>query len=169
MLRVALCDEGATRCATICGALAIDHAPTAPLCSRLRGLADRQLFEALPLADGERSALFKRAGKGSWRQVEAAANVHFFYVNVGAEIARVEVPAWVAADRAALDLVHTAVVDQCRRGDGYPPVLAEAHEQAVLGGGDRERFEALLAAALARLGVERQPSAKAISKRRPGL
>ena len=74
--------------------------------------------------------------------------VHFFYVNVEEEIARVEVPGWVAADRALLDLTHTLVMDNARRGGGYPVVLQEAHEQAVVTGADREAFQNMVERAL---------------------
>ena len=168
-LRVVLCDRPLDDCRRLCNTARLDRDPAAPACSRLRGLTDRQLFEALPLPAGARSASFRRAGKGAWGQVEPAASVRFCYVNTGAEIARIELPDWVAEDPSALDLVHAAVVDQCRRGDGYPPVLTEAHEQAVVLHHDREALDQLLAAELARLGLTPRPSEKATSKRRRAL
>ena len=42
---------------------------------------------------------------------------------------------------AQLDLVHGVVYDQCRRGRGYPSVLQEAHEQAVINAGERRAIE----------------------------
>ena len=64
----------------------------------------------------------------------------FFYLNIGEEICRVEVPSWVAENENLLNLVHTLVVDQCRLGRGYPVGLMEAHEQAVVTGSDRQIF-----------------------------
>ena len=168
-LRGLICEEDEAGCARWCNTPRIE-AEAGPLCARLRGLTDRCLFDALPLPDGARSALFRRSVKESWQQIEAARGVHFFYVNVGPEIGRVEVPEWVAHDPSALDLVHATVVDQARRGDGYPSVLTEAHEQAVLRPGDREALDALLAVELLDEGLSVPlASEKALSKRRRAL
>lgn len=70
----------------------------------------------------------------------AASAPYFFYLNVGQEIARVEIPAWIALDHALTDTVASIVLDQALKGRGYPVVLAEAHEQAVVKGPDREFF-----------------------------
>ena len=48
-------------------------------------------------------------------------HIQFFCLNVGAEIARIEAPQWVMAGPAEIDLVHSAVFDQCRRSSQYPP------------------------------------------------
>ena len=34
-------------------------------------------------------------------------------------------------------LTHSLIVEQCRKGQGYPVVISEVHEQAVLSGRDR--------------------------------
>ena len=106
-------------------------------CRAISGVLDRELFAGL-LAIGERSGLFispSRIQKRYGRQL-----VHFFYLRVDGEIARVEVPRWVVEDRTWLELVHSVVVDQCRRGQGYPVALSEAHEKAVVTGVDRDTF-----------------------------
>ena len=41
--------------------------------------------------------------------------VAFYYVNVGTEMARVEVPAWVAQDETLLGLSHALILDQQSR------------------------------------------------------
>jgi NurA-like 5'-3' nuclease len=100
------------------------------------------------------------------RHYGAEAAIEFVYLNVGDEVARVEVPAWVGDNPALLDLVHATVVDGCARGWGYPPALSEAHEQAVIRGSEREAF---LRMAMEALNVEGQPamvSAKGLSKNR---
>jgi len=68
----------------------------------------------------------------------------FFYVNTGSEVGRVEIPMWVAQDDELLNLAHTTIVDQCRKGRGYPVVLSESHEQAVVRGADRDVFYSFL-------------------------
>ena len=65
-------------------------------CDAVHGFTDRELY-ADSLAPGERSALF--ASRASVvRDHYGPHAVRFFYVNVGEEIARIEVPAWVADD-----------------------------------------------------------------------
>ena len=65
---------------------------------------------------------------------------HFFYLNNGFEIVRIEVPAWMANQQLWIDRLSTLVIDQAIKGRGYPVVLAEAHEQAVIKAADREFF-----------------------------
>ena len=89
----------------------------------------------------------------------------FFYLNVGSEIARVEVPPWTADDPMQLDLVQAVVLDQCQKGLGYPNVLARAHEQALVSGQDRLAFEYLRDAMQTREGVPPRASEKLHSKR----
>lgn len=94
---------------------------------------------------------------------------HFFYINVGAEIGRVEIPAWIAQDPELIDLVAAIVMDQSHKGNGYPVVLAEAHEQAVIKGPDRDFFYHLIA----KVGIDNKHrlirSQKSIKKRGIGI
>lgn len=80
---------------------------------------------------------------------------YFFYLHVGHEIARIEIPAWIAESEPLVDLVASMIIDQCKKGDGYPVALAEAHEQAVVKGPDREFFYHLVR----RVGIEYQQQA----------
>ena len=93
-------------------------------------------------------------------------DIHFFYVHAGEEIGRVEVPSWVADDQALLELTHSMVVDQCRRGPGYPVALMEADEQAVVSGSDRQNFTRLVDQALYSQKMPVYTSQKNESKRR---
>ena len=94
---------------------------------------------------------------------------YFFYLNVGHEIARIEIPAWIARDLASVDLIIRLILDQVDKGDGYPICLAEAHEQAVIKGPDRDFFYQLIA----KLGFRHQrsfiPSRKSLRKRAIGI
>jgi hypothetical protein len=90
--------------------------------------------------------------------------VHFFLLNMGDELARVEVPEWVARDRTRLDLVHATLVDQCAKGLGYPAVLARADDRAVISLNDRTVLEMLVRQELARRGIAARPSAKLVRK-----
>jgi len=91
--------------------------------------------------------------------------IYFFYLRLDDEVARVEVPRWVAEKRELLDLVHALVLDQCRRGHGYPVALMEAHEKAVVTAADRERFWQLMELALAEERLDVRTSGKRRSKR----
>ena len=91
--------------------------------------------------------------------------VRFFYVNTGDEIARVEMPKWVAEDESSVSLVHSLVADQCRLGSGYPACLMEAHEQAVISTSDRSYFLNLLEEVLEGQNMRFYTSRKDHSKR----
>lgn len=132
-------------------------------CDRVAGVQDREIFFNL-LAPGERSALFTSQSKivrdhygGHW--------VYFFYIRVDDEIARVELPQWAARDETLLNLTHVLVLDQCRRGQGYPVALSEAHEQAVVTAADKETFWLLVEASLVDEHLPSPTSAKSFSKR----
>jgi hypothetical protein len=65
---------------------------------------------------------------------------HFFYINLGQEVARVEFPAWMAREATLINALASCIKDQAEKGGGYPVCLAEAHEQAVIKSGDRDFF-----------------------------
>lgn len=131
-------------------------------CEQVAGLRDRDVFDEV-LPAGERSALF--VSTSSILKEYGPHEVRFYYVNVDEEIARVEVPKWVADDPALLDLTHGLILDQCRRGHGYPVALSEAHEHAVVTGADRENFWALVESCLADEKLPTPNSAKSFSKK----
>ncbi|MBN1139618.1 MAG: DNA double-strand break repair nuclease NurA, partial [Anaerolineae bacterium] len=95
-----------------------------------RGLTDRALFRRI-LEPGQRSALFARGTATNERYRAEGHRIWFFYLNTGADVARVELPEWLASRAQALSLVHAALYDQCRFNNGYPYVLTRADEQAV--------------------------------------
>ncbi len=94
---------------------------------------------------------------------------YFFYIHVGTEIGRVEIPAWIAQDENLVMQVAQVIVDQSIKGQGYPVAIAEAHEQAVVKGPDREFFYHVLQ----KMGMERsyRPiiSKKSLKKRGMGI
>ncbi len=164
-LRVGICPDPHVVCAR-CQTL---RDKGLPACAFLVPLEDRRLLHTW-LGDGERTGL--------WRSLQPvvrkfypspAQDILFFYVNVGDEIGRIEAPRWVAEDPALLDRIHALVVDQCRRGDGFPPALVEAHEQAVISMGDRQLVERMLEEALAQQQVLVTRSRKDHSKRQRGV
>ena len=75
-------------------------------------------------------------------------------------------------DPDMLARVHSSVYDQCQRSGQYPPyppVLIEAHEQAVITTADRQVVSELVEQALAAQGIYYQRSAKDQSKRGRGV
>lgn len=136
----------------------------------LAGLLDRHVFASV-LARGERSAVFGSMSRIQ-RQYPEGNEICYFYLHVPvndheSEIARVEIPAWVADDRPLVDLVHAVVMSECRKGEGYPLVLSEAHERAVIRAPERDAFQRLLGRTLRRAGLSSPHSQKRRSKQRP--
>jgi len=127
------------------------------------GLTDRDLFARL-LRPGQRSAVFGSTSSIVQKHY-GEHQVCFFYLHAGQELARVELPQWVADDESMMGLAHTLTLDQSRRGMGYPVSLQEAHEQAVLSGADRQQFWSLVQASLDEEALPSATSAKAFSKR----
>ncbi len=132
-------------------------------CDAIAGVRDRELLAGV-LAPGERSALFVNQSSVV-RQRYGEHAVHFFYLNVDDEIARIEIPQWVARDENLLNLTHGLILDQCRRGQGYPVALSEAHEQAVVTGADRENFWQLVESSLVDEKMPTLTSAKSFAKK----
>ncbi len=132
-------------------------------CETVAGVLDRELFSRV-LKPGERSALF--ISQSSVVKKHYGENqVNFFYLRLDDEVARVEIPQWVAQDERLLNLTHTLIIDQCKRGHGYPVALSEAHEQAVITGIDREDFWQLVEALQSEEHLPELTSAKSYSKR----
>jgi hypothetical protein len=156
VLRVAICPHQPPDCDRNC------PPGRARDCERLGGVRDRDLFSNL-LDDGERSALFISPSKIVKRYGEH--RVYFFYLRADDEVARLEVPQWVAENNELLNLTHALVLDQCRRGHGYPVALSEAHEQAVVTGADRENFWELVESTMTAEKLPTTGSAKSLSKR----
>jgi hypothetical protein len=157
-LRLALCPHDLADCDKYCGQINIGKRP----CDQVAGVQDRDLFTNL-LGEGERSALFTSQSK-IVRENYGPHTVHFFYLKLEDEIARVEIPAWVAQDAAKLGLTHSLILDQCKRGQGYPVALSEAHEQAVVTGADRQNFQQLVEMLMADEQMSSSTSAKSRSK-----
>jgi hypothetical protein len=124
----------------------------------LRGLNDADLL-GRGLERWERSGLF-RVRSNVHDPYYGVHRVYFFLLSTGDEIARIEIPEWVARDRAQLGVLHATLVDQCLKGFGYPAVLARADDRAVISLGDRSVLDTLVQQELARRGVVARPSAK---------
>jgi len=157
VLRVALCPHDPANCDRYCATNEKRD------CDMVAGVQDRELFLNL-LAQGERSAVFI-SQSSIVRKYYGGHQVYFFYLRLDDEVARVEITRWVAVDEGLLNLVHSLVLDQCQRGQGYPVALSEAHEKAVVTGADRENFWQLVDSSLVEEHLPSLTSAKSQSKR----
>jgi hypothetical protein len=138
----------------------------------LRSVTDRWLYYYLPA--GHRSAVFELQSSSRLHYTGILA-LHFFYLNVGESshpsLVRVEFPGWVAQDSSKLDLLHTALLQQCQVMGvrPYPYILHRAHEIAVVKLEEKKQVEALLDMEIRRAGGEvENPSNKQSSKDLPG-
>jgi hypothetical protein len=136
-----------------------------------RHVNDGLLFSFLK--PGQRSALFVNASPANLDRYQPRGHtIYFFYLNAGRpgkdSLLRVEVPEWVAQDRALLDLVHAALLEQCRVSDGFPYVLMRAHELAVVTVAERREFDQMVIGSLIRRGLSPGLSQKAQGKQWTG-
>ncbi|MES2463762.1 MAG: DNA double-strand break repair nuclease NurA [Armatimonadota bacterium] len=167
-LRITLCPQEIVNCERC------PYPKDAKPCAPIRRASDAALFARL-LGPGERSAVFTSSGqKTGFSHILPMAYgpshwIAFFYLNVGAEIVRIEIPAWAAERPDMVDLVHAVCLDQARKGRGYPVALAEAHERAVVRGADRAAFLNLLNRHLVKAGEPATQTRKALAKQSRAL
>jgi hypothetical protein len=132
-------------------------------CEAMTELSDRVLFGRM-LRPGERSAVF-----GSRSRILNDLTPHhrivFFYLHVGSEVVRVEIPMWVMDEDGLLDTIHALVFDQAAKGAGYPRALTEAHECAVVRGQERALMFRILEKELIQGHVRVEITRKALAKR----
>jgi hypothetical protein len=150
-----------------CSACSDAAAGRTPSCHVCQGLTDADILADM-LAEGQRGPLFVSMSRIN---VESYGPhlIHFFYMRVGREVARVEIPRWVAEDAGMVDLVHTLIYDQCMKGQGYPVALARAHEQAIVRAADRRAFLGIVEGSLLRAELPASDSRKRESKERQAL
>lgn len=161
-IRRCLCSHGLEQCQRSCSYRQSELEP----CSRANDFMDRELFTG-ELSPFHRSPLYRTNSSVPRDLYGNDQQVYFYYLDAGEEIARVEVPKWVADDESLLSLGHGMIAEQCRKGQGYPVVISEAHEQAVVTGGDRQMFRRMMSDSLERQGLPAYTSQKEWSKRRP--
>ena len=153
-LRFEACTHEVPDCMTNCPNVGFTatsaFAEKAP-CQEFEPLRDTILWATI-LSPGQRSPLWKSQAR--ILDLYGLNSVYFCYVHVGTEVARIEVPEWVAQDKAELDLALGMMLAQVHKGGGYPVTLAEAHNQAVVTGGDRTRFFALLEQQMIKAGLK---------------
>lgn len=132
-----------------------------------RHLTDLDLFSFL--GPGERSAIFAIRAKNLNTYTESGHAIHFFYLNVSQQaeipqLARVEIPHWLAQDKTAVATLHAAIVRQARLTGGFPYVLARADELAIISPEEREAVEMMLAVEMRKQGLAPELSRKQANK-----
>ena len=138
----------------------------------LRQLTDAALMAHF-LAPGERSAWFTRPSATNRRHAGHGHEVWFCYINVGSPsvssvytdaIARVDVPAWAALNEDAIAALHAILLHQSQVLNGYPYVLARAHEEALVTTADKVALDGEIQRHLFAQGILARPSEKAQQK-----
>jgi hypothetical protein len=144
LLHESLADLCAIRPAPIAGVIS---GPQSRLLSRLvhliegetveQGLKEREgpsdaAIMRYLLDNSERSALFLHGSPRNEVFTQVGAGIFFFFLRIQRdEIARVEIPEWVARDPQAVDAVQASVLADAAP-TGYSYVLSQAHRQIVI-------------------------------------
>jgi len=157
-LRFPQCPYPQPNCHAYCGS-PVEKSP----CQGIDPLRDATFWQYL-LEPGQRSCLWKSRLK-ILDLYDQSHRIYFCYLNVGTEIARVEIPAWVAEDSELLERSLSILLAQVHKGLGYPIALAESHNQAVIRSADRHSFfnlleEQLIAAGLNNVGTSYKEARK---------
>ncbi|MBD2662975.1 hypothetical protein B6N60_00499 [Richelia sinica FACHB-800] len=145
-LRLLACPHPIPDCVSYCPNQ-LENVP----CKVFESLRDTTLWST-QLQPGQRSPLWRSNAK--ILDLYADQKIYFCYVHVGTEIARIEVPAWVAENSAMFDQALGLMLAQVQKGYGYPVAIAEAHNQAVVRGGDKARFFGLLERQMIKAGIK---------------
>ncbi|NCO75303.1 MAG: DNA double-strand break repair nuclease NurA [Cyanobacteria bacterium] len=145
-LRLPQCAYEKPNCVAYCGE-EINKTP----CQKIEPIRDATLWSSI-LKPRQRSAIF-RSNSRILDLYGEEQYIYFCYLHVGTEVARIEFPRWVAQDSALLHQALSITLTQVNKGFGYPVALAEAHNLAVVKGGDRSRFFALLEDQMIRAGL----------------
>ncbi|MQG21539.1 MAG: DNA double-strand break repair nuclease NurA [SAR202 cluster bacterium] len=157
-LRIKICEFPTPDCDQYCREKPVMERP----CDQVAQVLDRHIFQEL-LQPGQRSTLF--ASRSS--VVDKYYGIHrvlFFYLNTGNEIARIEIPQWVAEEEGVNNL-HGLLNNQVRLGNGYPVSLAEAHEQAIVRVSEQDLFWQLVNSKISNTQIQPTTSQKSTAKR----
>ncbi len=160
-LRLLACPHAVPDCKSYCP----DQLEKVP-CKLFDTLRDTTLW-GTKLQPGQRGPLWRSNNR--ILELYEQQIVYFCHVHVGSEIARIEVPAWVAENTAMLNQALGLMLAQVHKGYGYPIAIAEAHNQAVVRGGDRTRFFALLERQMIKAGLRNVGTSYKEAKKRGSI
>jgi len=100
---------------------------------------DSEIFTEL-LEDNQRSAVFNETSDDT--DEKSLNPISFVYLKNSYEIAKVEFIK-NTINKDAMDKIHSLVLSQVQKGNGYPKILIESHEQAVISQSDRKSISIL--------------------------
>ncbi|MDH6060807.1 DNA double-strand break repair nuclease NurA [Chrysosporum bergii ANA360D] len=144
-LRLLACPHPAPDCKSYCPEQ-LEKVP----CKIFEPLRDTTLW-GTELQPGQRGPLWRSNNR--ILELYGEQIIYFCHVHVGSEIARIEVPAWVAENLDMFNQALGLMLAQVQKGQGYPVAISEAHNQAVVRGGDKTRFFALLERQMIKAGI----------------
>lgn len=132
-------------------------------------LNDTRLFGRILQAPGERSAVFIDVSQHNraFAERDALNEICFFYLRTGTaedQIARVDIPLWVALEEDVVSAVHALVYDQCQILGNYPYIITRADEIAVVTHREQEELDFRIGLQMETYGVEGHITAKQQSK-----
>lgn len=109
-------------------------------CEKIERIKDVFLFSHLK--EGQHSNIFYTLG----REFDELNDndIAFVYLATGYEVARVEIPVYVAKNRDWLEKCIGAIYHQCQIGFGYPISLTHAHEFSAISQQDRVAIENMI-------------------------
>ena len=131
---------------------------------------DKQLLSIIKDADIFKIILRKRERSAIFRSNAPILNlykapIYFFFLNVGSEVVRIEIPEFIAFDNDLLEITCALILSQSKKGGGYPVALKEAHEQAVIKSSERVFIEELFIDFLRKKGIIFNQNYKFLSKK----
>ncbi|AFZ02215.1 DNA double-strand break repair nuclease NurA [Calothrix sp. PCC 6303] len=144
-LRFAACTHPTPDCMSFCS----DQNAKLP-CKVFDPLRDSTLWST-QLKPGQRGPLWQSNSR--ILELYQGQQIYFCYVHVGTEVARIEIPNWVVEDTELFNEALGLTLAQVQKGYGYPVAIAEAHNQAVVRGGDKTRFFSLLERQMIKAGL----------------
>ncbi|KOP25696.1 nuclease [Hapalosiphon sp. MRB220] len=145
-LRLVACPHPAPDCMSFC-----PNQMEKVACKLFESLRDTTVWTT-QLKPGQRGPLWRSNAR--ILDLYEDLQIYFCYVHVGAEIARIEIPAWVVENTSLFDQALGLMLAQVQKGYGYPVAIAEAHNQAVVRGADKARFFALLERQMIKAGIK---------------
>ncbi len=132
-------------------------------------LTDTALFGRVLQQPGERTAVFFDISQHNraFKERDALNEICFFYLRTGYEtdqIARVDIPLWVAIDETAVSAVHALIYDQCQIIGRYPYIITRADEIAVVTHREQEELDFRIGLKMSAYGLDGHITAKQLSK-----
>lgn len=122
---------------------------------------DTDIFQRI-LKPFERSVLFQNNEQFIKFYPE---KIFFYYINNGYEVVRIEIPEFVAKNEDLFNTLNSILLNQSEKGGGYPEVLKEAHEQAVIHKKEQDAIEEILLNLLRKEGYDFKSIQKVLAKK----